>query len=219
MSVDHQPLVLAAGEGAIWVAGTAQGEGRLSEIDPQNGRVRRSVALEFSDPVALAAGEGAVWVAAQGIDGDAVLRVDPQTEEVTATIPIQPIEATDPSSGATFLSRNEPTDIAAGAGAVSFTTGEFPAPSDTLVWRIDPATNQVLASIEIAGAYSLDIDGSGGVWVTGPGEAVSRVDPATNGVAATIPIPNPGTIGGGILGISAHDRRGFQGRRLDRAYF
>ena len=163
-------------------------------------RVRRSLALQLSDPVALAVGEGAVWVAARDVDGHAVLRVDPQTGEVIATIPIPPREVTDPVSGATVLSSNEPTDIAVGPGAVWLTSGQagtagLAGTAHSVLSRIDPATNQVVATIEIERALSVDAnDSSGGVWVTGPGQAVSRIDPATNEVAATIDVPDPGVV-------------------------
>ena len=197
LAIGHQTTALADGEGAVWVVGTAQGDGMLSEIDLQNVSVRRSLALELSDPVALAVGEGAVWIAVRDLSGHAVLRVDPQTGEVIATIPIPPIEVTDPVSGATILSSNEPIDITVGPGAVWLTSSqggarpeELGGPSHTVVSRIDHATNQVITTIELEDAFSVGVDGSGDVWVTGPDQAVSRIDPTTNEVAATFSVPN-----------------------------
>lgn len=62
------------------------------------------------------------------------------------------------------------------------------------VWRIDPATNKIVATIQV-GTRGLDTNGSWGhiaatkdaVWITGP-RSVRRVDPATNKVVAKLEV-------------------------------
>jgi Domain of unknown function (DUF5074) len=85
-------------------------------------------------------------------------------------------------------------DVAVGDGAVwisGFGT----------VSRLDPRTNEVVATIETPGTedYSRVAVGEGAVWVTADGGRVYRIDPVTNAVVATIPV------GGPIMGVSAGD--------------
>jgi len=71
---------------------------------------------------------------------------------------------------------------AAGNGAVWLSN-----PSDNTVSRIDPATNDVVATIPV-GPQPVELAVSpGAVWVSNDaGPSVSRIDPATNRVVATI---------------------------------
>lgn len=85
-------------------------------------------------------------------------------------------------------------DIAVGDGAVwvsGFGT----------VSRLDPRTDEVVATIETPGTedFSRVAVGEGAVWVTADGGKVYRIDPATNTVVATIPV------GGPIMGVWAGD--------------
>lgn len=85
-------------------------------------------------------------------------------------------------------------DIAVGDGAVwvsGFGT----------VSRLDPRTDEVVATIETPGTedFSRVAVGEGAVWVTADGGKVYRIDPVTNTVVATIPV------GGPIMGVSAGD--------------
>jgi hypothetical protein len=86
-----------------------------------------------------------------------------------------------------------PRDVAVGAGAVwvsvnDFTEGE---PETHSVVRIDPVTNQIVATIPVATAGNLDV-GSDALWtidsVDEPQDTVVRIDPATNEVVGTIPV-------------------------------
>jgi streptogramin lyase len=88
--------------------------------------------------------------------------------------------------------------LAAGAGSIWTTSNE-----DGTLTRIDPATNQAVATIPIraqrpASAYDPFMVASDGdsVWVldgVGPSDgdtqAVSQIDPATNQVTRTLPLP------------------------------
>jgi streptogramin lyase len=87
------------------------------------------------------------------------------------------------------------------AGAVDVKVG------DGAVWvsgfgkvsRIDPRTNEVVATIDTPGTedYSRLAVGEGGVWVTADGGKLHRIDPATNAVVATI------QVGGPLIGVVA----------------
>ena len=55
--------------------------------------------------------------------------------------------------------------------------------------RIDPATNDVVATITVGVGFRHEVaGGNGAIWVTNPDEdSVSRIDPATNAVTGTFP--------------------------------
>ncbi|MGH2652128.1 MAG: hypothetical protein ACRDHK_13080, partial [Actinomycetota bacterium] len=136
-------------------------------------------------------GEGAVWVAVtrEGPSGpDTVLRIDPETDEIVATISVDAVPGWEVGGAGMTI----------GAGSV-WVTGSVEDPSDppigidAVLVRIDPASNQVSATIPLGGGEGGDVvvDDSG-VWVAvgdeEQGELV-RVDPSTNQVVARIPIP------------------------------
>ncbi|HYT78324.1 MAG TPA: DUF5074 domain-containing protein [Actinomycetota bacterium] len=97
-----------------------------------------------------------------------------------------------------------PSAIAFGDGAVWVANAD-----DSTVSRVDPATNEVTATIEVVGGGYLEIAaGEGGIWVASEAGAVRRIDPATNEVVATIPARHPSEIiaGAGAVWVSNYDR-------------
>ena len=107
-----------------------------------------------------------------------------KTGKITATIPI----GIGDSEGG----------IAIGAGSIWIMTDK----KGTLA-RLDPATNKVVAEVEVsAGSYAVAF-GEGAVWITGTEKNVlTRVDPQTNLVVETIPVgkaPRFLTVGGGFV--------------------
>ena len=119
-----------------------------------------------------------------------ILRVDPATGATLATIPGQ--------SGA--------FGIAFGFGAVWVANQD-----DYTVQRIDPATNQIVATIDVIAPSGIAVDANG-VWVVDLIGEVSKINPVTNQVVSTIHTQatgsriatggdglgvNPGTLGAG----------------------
>jgi hypothetical protein len=150
-------------------------------VDPQ---VTATVSVG-SFPRSIAAGFGSVWVTMPKDDssGGVVKRIDPAKNEVVAEIPIE-----------------EAGEIASGSGsvwvaAVTNSVGPQGETSDFggVVYRIDPATDQIVGEIPFEGGLIYDIAADDtGVWLaqatgnrTG---AVLRVDPGTSEVVATIPV-------------------------------
>ena len=86
-----------------------------------------------------------------------------------------------------------------GFGAVWVTnTGAPRTTAPGSVQRIDPATNQVVATIPVGPVPRFLAAGEGAVWTLNQGDGtVSRINPATNTVAATIAADVPG--GGGDI--------------------
>jgi hypothetical protein len=91
--------------------------------------------------------------------------------------------------------------VAAGEDAI-WVAGGGECPGS--LWRIDPETNRVVATIAVDNPYDLAV-GEGAVWVLGgvcattparpdgvsSGAALYRIDPASNELAATIPLDPP----------------------------
>jgi YVTN family beta-propeller protein len=175
----------------VAVAGTvvylAHGfDGAVQEIDAGTGTVNRVVPLGgYPDSPALAAtGAGAVWVA-NGSDRS-VVRIDLVTGAEIARIPL-PDRADELHSGAHF------TGVAADGDAVWIASGEL---GGTL-FRVDTATNRLVATIELGDGPHAIAAGGRAVWVTNQlGDTVSRIDSATNRVVKTI------EVGRGPLGIA-----------------
>jgi streptogramin lyase len=168
----YKPISLAVQDDAVWVvccANAAPGrhpDGKLIRIDPDGGEVAARIAVR-GDPFAVAADIEAVWVAtAQG----PAERVDRVTNRVAAVIP-----AGGPVGGTQA--------VAVGAGGVWLAD-----PGDSVVLRVDPATNRTVARIPVAGAHHLAVD-ENGVWVvSGYEAALVRVDPGSNRPVATVPV-------------------------------
>lgn len=110
--------------------------------------------------------------------------------EVTDTS--TPPPAVSPRVTATIPVGSFPRDVAVGAGAVWVSVNDFNAgePETHSVVRIDPATNEIVATIPVRTAGNLAV-GSDAVWtfdsVDGPQDTVVRIDPTTNQVVGTIP--------------------------------
>jgi tRNA A-37 threonylcarbamoyl transferase component Bud32/DNA-binding beta-propeller fold protein YncE len=74
--------------------------------------------------------------------------------------------------------------IAVGAGGL-WVLGD---PTDPMLWRIDPATGKLAATIRLPFAPTDVAVGDGSVWVTSArANALARIDPSTNHVTAAIP--------------------------------
>jgi YVTN family beta-propeller protein len=169
------PVVLAFGEGGIWVTMAAFDPttfdaiaGSVERLDPVSGQVVANIPVGKS-PQAIATSPGAIWVA-NYLDGT-VSRIDPTTNTLVATITVD----------------GEPNGIAFGSGAVWVTSEKTGNVS-----RIDPATNAVVATIQTLGTSEGVVSGAGAIWVAyygHPGQtdgALSRIDPTTNQVVRTI---------------------------------
>jgi DNA-binding beta-propeller fold protein YncE len=143
-------------------------------------------------PVAL---DGSVWILAPdgpllgGEIGPLVYRLDIETGEAQARIPIDGRLC---------------QGLAAGFGSVW-------ACSDAGLARIDPASNEVVATVpfDVAQAFTRPAIGADRVWMLGGNvrpDAVVEIDPASNEVVATHPIGHAGgslAFGGDAVWITA----------------
>jgi branched-chain amino acid transport system substrate-binding protein len=125
----------------------------------------------------VAAGGGDVWYAdgTQGIAG---------TVEVPTVLP--PSRVVVPADNSNLLSAYQVfDDVAVGPGAVWVVGDAF----GRTLWRLDPASDKVAATIPLPFVPGAVAVGEGAVWVTSLlGDTVSRIDPATNKIVRTIPV-------------------------------
>ncbi len=153
--VGRSPVSVAVGEGAVWVANNAGGT--VVRLDPATARPEGRPIAAGAAPVSVSVGEGAVWVAD---GGGSVRRIDPSRPNADG----RPIPVEDPSA------------LAAGAGAVWVTSSA----RDT-VTVIDPATGAVAGEPIRVGDGPTDVAvGEGAVWVANSGDGtVTKIDPET----------------------------------------
>ena len=210
--VAAEPVAVAAGDGAVWVAG-----GRdlvLQRLDPGRRAVVRTIGTG-AIASALALGPDAVWVADSA--NGTLARVDPATSAVVSVTRVRRGDDGD------VFARATPSALAATAGAVwtnrglsrlqRVPTADLARPvrtdlgpsgsSDALalgwgaLWvasgadgrllRIDPGSLRLRSSLSLPGlARPVGMAaGAGAVWVADRGGRVLRVDPHTFHVAAT----------------------------------
>ena len=146
----------------------------------------------------LVGGEPQLWVAnADGTDAHMLAELPRYGLRPVAW---QPVPESSPSSRqviprvtATIPVGSFPRDIAVGTGAVWVSVIDFNAggPERHSIVPIDPATNEIVATIPVGTAGNLAA-GSDAVWmidtVEGPQDTVLRIDPATNEVVAGITV-------------------------------
>ena len=178
--VEGGDVEIAFGAGSVW----ATSERGVLRIDPETGRVTRTIPLKYAGGAAsgVAFGEGAVWAAGAG-DG-AVSRIDPEENGVVARIDVG-----EGGRGAA------PNAVAVGAGSVWVGT------RDEGLARIDPAKNRVVDATPIEknvpDGRSSDVSdvavGAGAVWVagsygdwTGYEGKLTKVDPKTAEVVGEV---------------------------------
>jgi streptogramin lyase len=166
-----QPARFAAGPEGLWHL--PYSDNTLQELDPATNSVSTHI-TDLGEPdencCQPAVGAGSVWVPKAH---DGLYRIDATSRRVVAHIPI------DNFFGSVF-----------GLGSLWGTSGGE-------LFRLDPATNSIVARITVPGLAKIGLDtgccltlglGPGAVWV-GLGRKVARIDPSTNGVSALIRVP------------------------------
>ncbi len=205
ITLDNQtPTGIAFGAGAVWVAHGFLG--KLSRVDPQFGRVTKTLDIAgSSDDGTVAVGGGSVWTA----NGDDTLaRVDPVELRLVgqglAASPVGLVYA----AGSVWVangreqtvSRFNPgtfaegpihrTSVGEAPQAVAFGDGAiWVANSDDTVTRVDTGT-YATSTIPVGHSPAAIAFGDGSVWVAESGGTVSRIDPATRKVVGTIHLGN-----------------------------
>jgi len=178
--------------GGDFVWATQAHAGRVTKIDPASGAIVGSI--ELPTACGIAADKTDLWVTSPMLAQ--AVRYDAATLEERAVIPLG----------------RDVFEIEIGPDAV-WATGE--ADGGT-VWRIDPATNQIVTSINISDSTPIGLlVAFGSVWVGSRNKGfIYRIDPVTNAVTATIKVNN--AIGGIGVGPDAIWASGFGDGKLYR---
>jgi class 3 adenylate cyclase/streptogramin lyase len=176
------PLI-AAGEGAVWLADPQNST--LAKIDPKTRNIvdRRGVPGTDVFPTALAAGAGSVWItsAAPGprSAGVVLVEIDPGTTGLRRSLLLAKKAAT--PSGATYTSAYLATDCCS-VWVLDTDLGR--------VERLNPAAYKPRVIVKQGvGGYAI-AHGEGATWVAGE-NSVTRIDPRTGGTATTAPLGEP----------------------------
>ena len=217
IATDGFSYSMAAGAGALWVAGSDQ----VSRVDPATNSVAATIpmAATGAGPAGVAVGTGAVWVPV-AVPG-ALWGIDPVTDKVTSKIPLdgplsRSISVTaagdtvwvaccgQSGSGVSTSSgrllrvdtrrKRVVADIALTASPVAIAadaSAVWVATAGGQVLMVSPRRNRVTATINAGGPLAFDRSiavGAGGVWLADPfDEQVVRIDPKTRRVTARIP--------------------------------
>src|ERR671936_2168522 len=169
--VGRRPVALAIGHGSVWVANAD--DGTVSRIDQERREVIRTIGIG-APPIDLAVATDAVWVA-NGSDGT-VSRIDPSADAVVETIDLR---------GASELAWNPTYAVAADDDSVWIGAGPHH------VLRIDPATNEPSAIIDVGQVPVGVALGEEALWVLTIAEQALRIEPHTNTATAEVPIGWP----------------------------
>jgi DNA-binding beta-propeller fold protein YncE len=179
---------VVSGGGFVWAtrANADSGAGRVTKIDPVSGTVVGS--FELGTACGVSADNSDLWVTSPMLAQ--AVRYDAATLKERAVIPLG----------------QDVFEITIGPEAV-WASGES---GGGTVWRIDPATNQVVATISLSDSTPIGIlTAFGSVWVGSRGTGMLyRIDPATNTVSETIKVN--GSIGGIGAGPDAIWASGFE---------
>lgn len=140
------PVVgIAVGAGQVWVSRPTSALGNVVRIDPHTDRVTGDPITVGGGPGQLAYRLGSVWV--QNTSPASVMRIDPANGHVTTVV------GTGPVAYGSFV-----------VGAIAIGYGSLWTAANDSLTRIDPRTDQVLATVHIPRAMTVAI-GDGSVWV------------------------------------------------------
>jgi virginiamycin B lyase len=170
---------MVTGFGSLWVANCT--DKAIYRIDRRSGKVIATVVTGIASKygeLSLALGAGSVWVLS---DSAGILtRINPQTNSIQAIIKVKPFSYCAAFGyGAVWITNS---------GQVQYhQNGKVTAIEQGSVQKIDPETNQVVATISVRIAPNFLATGEKGIWVLNQGDGtVSRINPDTNQLIATI---------------------------------
>jgi DNA-binding SARP family transcriptional activator/DNA-binding beta-propeller fold protein YncE len=188
VAVGRRPVALAIGHGSVWVANTD--DGTVCRIDPERHEVVRTIGIG-APAIDLAVAADSVWVA-NGSDGT-VSRIDPGTDAVVETIDLR---------GTSELVWNPTYAVEADDDSVWIAAG----PRHVL--RIDPATNEPSATIDVGHVPVGLTLGEESLWVVTTAERALRIEPHNNTITAEVPIEYPVALTAGRRAVWVSDWQG-----------
>ena len=178
------------GEGAVWV--TEYSGQTIYKIDPKSNLIVMTISADFPEvgnaPPEIGVGEGSVWAITGSISDPVLRRYSAQTGAEQATIQL-------PSSNARGV-------------IVDFGSIWIGGSSEVALYRIDPATDQIIATIDLHSRPISLTSGEGSVWVREVDGTVQRFDGGSGKLLATFATEAEGkygdiAVGGGSVWINS----------------
>jgi serine/threonine protein kinase len=176
ITLGYDPLAVAAGAGAVWVAARNPTRVVILRVDPATGSVLNTVRLTGGDVQSIAVADGAVWVLQSGT----ISRLDPTTGTVERRL---------------HLPGWNMGQIAAGDAGV-WATMQLPNGPNVLV-HVDARARRLLKTIQEPPTSSSSTMltrlavGDHAVWWNGSSGAIWRIDPKTSRIVRTIHVTPP----------------------------
>lgn len=166
--IGTEPRSAVAGDDGVWVGN----RDTVTRVNPETNRATGTIDTG-GEPTAVALGEDAVWVVSYY--GRTLTRIDRETDEVVSTVDLDTI----------------PRGVAASDDAVW--VGGDGNSDGTEVLRIDPATEEVVAEVDVLhnGVVFFLAVTSDAVWAAAGSNRlgqIARIDPATNEVVDMIDV-------------------------------
>ena len=186
--VGRRPVALAIGHGSVWVANAD--DGTVSRIDQDRHELIRTIGIG-APAIDLAVATDAVWVA-NGSDGT-VSRIDPRADAVVETIDLR---------GSSELVWNPTYAVDADDDSTWIAVGPHH------VFRIDPATNEPSAIIDVGHVPVGVALGEEALWVVTTADRALRIEPHTNTATTEVPIGYPVALTAGKQAVWVSDSRG-----------
>lgn len=173
ISLGLYPHQVAAGQESLWVTSReGSQEDAVLRVDYATGRLAATIRTPV--PGSLAVTNDAVWVT--NVRGDSVTRIDPRTNTIAAVIALG-------GPGPHPICSLCTNVVVAAGGAVWATI--TPGGVGSLLARIDPATNQVVAHVSIQSNPIKGHTDGRSIWISHfESGTVTRVDPLSNTVTA-----------------------------------
>jgi len=171
---------MVVGFGSLWVANCF--DKSIYRIDRMSGNITAMIQTGLADKygeLSLAIGAGSVWVLS---DSAGILtRIDPAKNIVEAKIKVLPF------SYCVAFGYDAVWITNTGKVKNIFSTGMVEGKNQGSVQRINPETNEVVATISTGKAPRFLAVGENGIWTLNQVDGtVSRIDPYTNKLIATI---------------------------------
>ena len=168
-----RPWAMALDGDTLWV--TSREDGVVVRVDVLSGDVEF---IRVYVPEMIAVGHGAVWVTS-GTGGDFgwvpdpgafLTRINPATSMVAAVIPIDGGTVGVAVDDAFVWVSNGGTDLSGGSA----------------VYKVDPATNQIIGAIEAEGVQYM-LTHAGSIWAVRASQGTIQIDAATGETLASYP--------------------------------
>jgi streptogramin lyase len=180
---------------AVWVQ--RDRDHSAVRVDPHSNQVVARLPLGSPGSELAAVGAGGLWLTHRG--QGTVTRVDPATGRILATITVP---AASPEAG--------DMSVAVGAGGVWVANDNYvTSPAQDNVFRIDPATNKVVATLRVEPPIRGIAAGDHAVMVTAGHSQyiIDQIDPVTNRVVATFRVGNVNAVayGAGAFWVACGD--------------